>query len=152
MRLKIQAAALVALVFPAALAAAQPPADEPVCRASLDGQHLTTVVRFEDGYTVEGPWQVLENHAASLSDGSKGIRVGARLGGIVEVNPTTGARESTPFDHPVDVTFEGRDRNDLMDRAARIWCASVSKARSEHEETTPKSTPARPALSGVRSA
>lgn len=152
MRLKIQAAALVAFVFPAALAAAQPPADEPVCRANLDGQHLTTVVRFEDGYTVEGPWQIFENHPAALSDGRKGIRVGARLGGIVEVDPTTGARESTPFDHPVDVTFEGHDRNDLMNRAARIWCASVSKARAAREETTPRSIPSRPSIAGVHSA
>lgn len=150
MRFKIGAAVLAALVFPAAVAAAQPPADEPVCRASIDGQRLTTVVRFDDGYTVEGPWQVLEDHPASLSDGRQGIRVGARLDRIVEVDPQTGDRQATPFDHPVDVTFEGRDRDDLMERAARIWCASVSKARADEP---PKSTsPVRPPVVGLRSA
>ncbi len=150
MRFKIGGAVLAALVFPAAVAAAQPPAQEPVCRASIDGQHLTTVVRFEDGYTVEGPWQVLENRAAALADGSHGIRVGARLDRIVEVDPQTGARESTAFDHPVDVTFEGRDRGELMERAARIWCASVSKARAQ-EPATPSSPERTPAV-GLRSA
>ncbi len=151
MRFKIGAAALAALVLPAAVAAAQPPAQEPVCRASIDGQHLTTVVRFEDGYTVEGPWQVLEDRAGSLSDGSHGIRVGARLDRIVEVDPQTGARQSTAFDHPVDVMFEGHDRGDLLDRAARIWCASVSKARAQEPPSTPSSPTPAPAI-GLRSA
>ncbi len=150
MRFKMGGAVLAALIFPAAVAAAQPPAQEPVCRASIDGEHLTTVVRFEDGYTVEGPWQVLENRESPLSDGSHGIRVGARLDRIVEVDPQTGARESTAFDHPVDVTFEGRDRGDLMIRAARIWCASVSKARAQ-EPATP-SSPVHPPVVGLRSA
>ncbi len=149
MRFKIGGAVLAALVFPAAVAAAQPPAQEPVCRASIDGQHLTTVVRFEDGYTVEGPWEVLENRAESLSDGSHGIRMGARLDRIVEVDPQTGARQSTAFDHPVDVTFEGRDRGDVMERAARIWCASVSRARAQ-EPATP-SSPARSPVVGLHS-
>jgi hypothetical protein len=121
----------VALWVPMSVGAQQVSRIPPVCRASMDGGQLTTVVQFDDGYMVEGPWQVLQNRAASLDDGGRGILVGARLDRIVEVDPATGARQATPFPNPVDVTFEGHNQDELVSRAAQIWCASVMKARAE---------------------
>ncbi len=126
----VQAAAVVALLFPG-LGGAQAPQSSPVCRASINGAELTTVVQFEDGYTVEGPWQVLQNKATSLEDGGKGLQWGARLDRIVEVDPATGHRQATAFPDPVSVTFEGHNQDELITRAAQIWCASVMKARSD---------------------
>ncbi len=136
MRFMMKAVVAVALVLPVEVGAQQLAEPSPVCRASMDGGQLTTVVQFEDGYTVEGPWQVLQNHAAALDDGAKGIQVGARLDRIVEVNPSTGERQATPFPNPVDVTFEGHTQDELVSRAAQIWCASVMKARAEGPDKT----------------
>lgn len=136
MRFMMKAVVAGALALPVGAGAQQLAARSPVCRASMDGGQLTTVVQFEDGYTVEGPWQVLQNHAAALDDGVKGIQVGARLDRIVEVNPSTGERQSTPFPNPVDVTFEGHTQDELVSRAAQIWCASVMKARAEAPDKT----------------
>jgi len=145
MRSIIEVVAVVAALVPATVGAQQISRIPPVCKASMDGGQLTTVVQFEDGYTVEGPWQVLQNRAAALDDGGKGIQVGARLDRIVEVDPSTGERQATPFPNPVDVTFEGHNQDELMSRAAQIWCASVMKARAEapqrsggaHQQATP---------------
>ncbi len=134
MRFMMTVVVAVALVLPVGASAQQVAQQSPVCRASMDGGQLTTVVQFEDGYTVEGPWQVLQNRAAALDDGAKGIQVGARLDRIVEVNPATGERQATPFPNPVDVTFEGHTQDELISRAAQIWCASVMKARAEAPE------------------
>ncbi len=147
MRFMMKAVVAVALVLPAGAGAQQVAQRVPVCRASMDGGQLTTVVQFEDGYTVEGPWQVLQNRAAALDDGANGIQVGARLDRIVEVNPATGERQATPFPNPVDVTFEGHTQNELVSRAAQIWCASVMKARAEAPQ---KATGARHSLPAVR--
>ena len=131
MRLMMKAVVAVALALPVRVGAQQVAQRSPVCRASMDGGQLTTVVQFEDGYTVEGPWQVLQNRTAALNDGGRGTQIGARLDRIVEVDPTTGQRQATPFPNPVDVTFEGHTQGELMSRAAQIWCASVMKARAE---------------------
>ncbi len=131
MRFMMTAVVAAALALPVGAGAQLAAARAPVCRATMDGGQLTTVVQFEDGYTVEGPWQVLQNRAASLDDGAKGIQVGARLDRIVEVDPATGERQATPFPNPVDVTFEGHTQDELITRAAQIWCASVMKARAE---------------------
>lgn len=132
MRSIMQAVAVAALLLPGAAGAQQMAGRNPVCRASMTGSQLTTVVQFEDGYTVEGPWQVLQNNrAVALEDGGKGLQVGARLDRIVEVDPSTGQRQATPFPSPVNVTFEGHSQDELISRAAQIWCASVLKARAE---------------------
>ncbi len=136
MRFMMKGVVAVALALPVGVGAQQVVERSPVCRASMDGGQLTTVVQFEDGYTVEGPWQVLQNRAAALDDGAKGVQVGARLDRIVEVDPTTGARQSTPFPNPVDVTFEGHTQDELISRAAQIWCASVMRARAESPDKT----------------
>lgn len=142
MRFIMRAVAVATLVVPGAAGAQQVAEGHgPVCHASMNGGQLTTVVQFDDGYTVEGPWQVLQNHAASLDDGAKGMQVGARLDRIVETDPATGQRSATPFPSPVSVTFEGHDQDELVTRAAQIWCASVIKARAE----APQKSVGRPA-------
>ncbi len=142
MRFIIQAAVVMALVVPASVGAQQTSDREPVCRGSMDGARLTTTVQFDDGYTVEAPGQVLQNHAGPLSDGGQGLQMGARLDRIIEVDPATGARQSTPFPNPVDITFEGHSKDELISRAAQIWCASVLKARADRaKDDTPKQQP-----------
>lgn len=131
MRWIMQAVAAGALALPGVVGAQQIAGRSPVCRASMAGGQLTTVVQFEDGYTVEGPWQVLQNRAAAMEDGGKGMQVGARLDRIVEVDPATGQRQATSFPSPVSITFEGHNQDELVNRAAQIWCASVLKARAE---------------------
>ena len=144
MRFIIQAAVVMALVAPGALGAQQVSDREPVCRGSMDGGRLTTVVQFEDGYTVEAPWQVMQNKAGPLTDGGRGIQMGARLDRIIEVDPATGARQATPFPNPVSITFEGHNRDELISRAAQIWCSSVLKARADRAKDTPTHDDARP--------
>ncbi len=144
MRFIIQAAVVITLLAPAAVGAQQVSDREPVCRGSMDGGRLTTVVQFEDGYTVEGPWEVMQNHAGPLSDGGRGIQMGARLDRIIEVDPSTGARQATPFPNPVNMTFEGHNRDELINRAAQIWCASVLKARADRAKDTPSDDTPRP--------
>jgi hypothetical protein len=137
MRFIIQAAVVVTLLAPAVVGAQQVSDREPVCRGSMDGGRLTTVVQFEDGYTVEAPWEVMQNRAGPLAAGGRGIQMGARLDRIIEVDPSTGARQATPFPNPVNMTFEGRNRDELISRAAQIWCASVLKARADRAKDTP---------------
>lgn len=144
MRFMIHAAVVAALVVPG-MAGAQVVADrEPVCRGSMDGGRLTTVVQFEDGYTVEAPWQVLQNRSGPIADGGRGIQMGARLDRIIEVDPSTGARQATPFPNPVDMTFEGHNRSELISRAAQIWCSSVLKARSDRAKEPDTDSQPRP--------
>jgi hypothetical protein len=131
-RLTIEAVAVVmALALPGAIRAQAPSDEIPVCRATLNGTELTTLVQFRDGYTVEGPWHVTTPQTASLADGGAGVAFGATLDRIVEVDPVSGKRESTPFPSPLEVTFEGHDRDELISRAAQVWCLSVWKARQE---------------------
>ncbi len=146
MRSMMKVVVAAALALPMGVGAQQVARQSPVCRASMGGGQLTTVVQFEDGYTVEGPWQVLQNRAAALDDGARGVQMGARLDRIVEVDPTTGERQATPFPSPVDVTFEGHTQDELISRAAQIWCASVIKARAESPNKSTGVSHATPAV------
>ncbi len=130
MRFLRKAVAALALAAPAGLSA-QAPADAPACRADLDGDRLTTTIEFSDGYAVEAPWSVNWNRSASLEDGSRGVAAAARLDRIVEVDPATGQRVVTPFPEPIQTTFEGRSEEELIYRAAQIWCLTVLKAQEQ---------------------
>lgn len=130
MRFMIKAAVALALLAPAGLSA-QAPADAPACRADLDGNRLTTTIEFSDGYAVEAPWTVNWNRAASLEDGSRGVSAAASLDRIVEVDPATGQRIVTPFPEPIETTFEGRTEEELIYRAAQIWCLTVLRAQEQ---------------------
>jgi hypothetical protein len=130
MRFLIHAVALLTLALPARLGA-QDPGEAPACRASLDGDQLTTTIEFSDGYAVEAPWQVVWNRSASLEDGSRGVSATAKLDRIVEVRPGSKERVMTPFPEPITTTFEGHSEQELAYRAAQIWCLTVLKAQEQ---------------------
>lgn len=130
MRFFIKSIVAVAMIVPIQLGA-QTRGDSPACRADLDGDQLTTVIEFSDGYAVEAPWRVTWNRAASLEDGTRGVEAGAELDRIVEVDPATGQRVVTPFPKPIETTFQGRSEEELVYRAAQIWCLTVLKAQEQ---------------------
>jgi hypothetical protein len=130
MRYLIHAVALLVFLVPG-LSSAQDAATGPACRASLDGDQLTTTIEFSDGYAVEAPWHVTWNRSASLEDGSPGVAANARLDRIVEVKPGTKERVMTPFPEPIPTTFEGHTEQELAYRAAQIWCLTVLKAQGK---------------------
>ncbi len=139
MRTFFKLMAVAALAAPAGLRAQLTAEHAPLCRASMDGGNLLTVIEFADGSSVAAPWQVLASKPAALDDGARGVRMGARLERIVEVDPA-GRRRSTPFPRPIDVTFEGHDRNELVSNAAQVWCMSVLRARAEAPDEAPEHT------------
>ncbi|HEX6938188.1 MAG TPA: hypothetical protein VF158_02160 [Longimicrobiales bacterium] len=144
MRFLMTAVTALALAAPVGLRA-QAPGGAPACRADLDGNRLTTIIEFSDGYAVEAPWTVSWNRAASLEDGSPGVAANARLDRIVEVDPRTGQRMVTPFPEPIETTFEGRSEEELIYRAAQIWCLTVLKAQEQNRSggRSPASAPRR---------
>lgn len=137
MRFIINAIALLALAVPAGLRA-QATGNAPACRANLDGDQLTTSIEFPDGYAVEAPWRVAWNRSASLEDGRTGVVASAQLDRIVEVTPGTGQRVVTPFPEPIATTFEGASEEELVYRAAQIWCLTVLKAQEQESNRTRK--------------
>jgi hypothetical protein len=110
--------------------------EAPACHATLDGRNLTTAIDFGDGFALEGPWRVLRTRNGDLGNGRSGHSVQAVLDRIVEVDTRRGERSATTFPEPVRMTFQGRSEEEMIDRAARVWCASVLRAHGE---------PARPA-------
>jgi hypothetical protein len=136
------AIALVALAVPAA-ASAQQPGKAPSCRASLDGDQLTTIIEFSDGYAVEAPWRVTWNRSASLQDGKKGVAAEAKLDRIVEVDPKDKHRVVTPFPEPIQTTFEGHSEQELVYKAAQIWCLTVLKAQEQQGSRSRQAPPPR---------
>jgi len=144
MRFLFKAVTALALLAPAGLGAQAPP-DAPACRADLDGNRRTTTIEFSDGYAVEAPWTVHWTRAASLEDGSRGVAADASLDRIVEVEPGTGQRVVTPFPEPIQTTFEGRSEEELIYRAAQIWCLTVLRAQEQSAggAQQPTSTPSR---------
>jgi hypothetical protein len=103
----------------------------PACRAHLDGQQLTTTIEFSGGYTVEGPWHVLKNQPVAMSDGQQGLVLGAVLTELVEIDATSGSHTSTSLPRPIAVQFSAHSQEELVSKAATVFCFSVVKARSE---------------------
>lgn len=99
----------------------------PTCSAELEAQTLHTQVEFADGYTVEGPWRVTQDRHGELRAGGEGRIVAAIIDRIVEKDALTGQRRTTPFGQGVAVTFEGSTHDDLVARAAELWCAAVMR-------------------------
>lgn len=136
MRFLINCLACFAIAIPVALGGngeipADDVADSPTCRASLDGEALTTAIEFIDGSRVEGPWRVVANLATEIANGESGHMVTAVLDRIVEVNATSGDRVESAFPTPIETTFEGRDDAEVVQRAAEIWCVVVMKAQGK---------------------
>jgi hypothetical protein len=99
----------------------------PACTAELDGRTLHTQVEFVDGYIVEGPWRITHASRGQLRSGDDGRIVSAVLDRIVEKDALTGQRRTLPFGQGVAVTFEGATHDELVRRAAELWCATVMR-------------------------
>lgn len=98
----------------------------PTCRAEIRGVNLTTVVELPTGVEVEGPWRLTQ--PAGLTE-SKRHRVVATLDHIIERDGLTGGRSVIPFPQPVSLAFEGDSQEELVRRAARVWCVTVMRAQ-----------------------
>lgn len=138
-------AALAVLAAPAGLSA-QTNDNSPACRADLDGERLTTTIRFSDGYTITAPWEVEWNRPAALDNGAEGVAVGATLDRVVEVDPETGERRVTPFPEPIETTFEGENEEAMVYRAAQIWCLTVLKAQQNSKSKAPRGSRTRASI------
>jgi hypothetical protein len=128
MRFMIHALACLAIAIPVGLGGGGEPGEEddgPLCRASLEGDQLTTAIEFADGYTVEGPWTVV----LAEQDAEARQMLTAVLDRIVEVRGESGDRVESPFPTPIETTFEGRDDAEVVQRAAEVWCVVVMKAQ-----------------------
>lgn len=137
MRLIINALAFTALALPAGLHG-QEADNGPACRATLDGGRLTTTIEFTNGYVVEAPWRVTGNRTASLEDGRRGLVVDAVLDRIIEREPATGQQRTTPFPDPIEAVFEGHSEEELVYRAAQIWCLTIMEL---HKKKPTSKTP-----------
>jgi len=140
---------LVALIIPAGLEA-QTRDPAPACRGSLDGNRLTTTIEFADGYAVEAPWRVSWTRGAAFEDGTSGMVANAVLDRIIESNSRNGERIETSFPEPIETTFEGATEEELVYRAAQVWCLTVLKAqertnggRGASDRQSPARTPSR---------
>lgn len=130
----------VAAITASSAAAQSPKGDEYRCRASITGDRLLTVYESSTGYMVEGPWRIIAAHSISNQMGR--VAITAVIDRIVEYDPQTRERQTIPFPDAVEVVFEGTDENDLILNAARIWCATVTKAQSSLGEKKPVAKPA----------
>jgi hypothetical protein len=116
-------ALIVALLLPAGATSV---ADAgPTCRAQLHGLNLLTVVELPTGVAVEGPWRVTHQ---KVGEGAP-FRLLATLDHVVETDALTGDRSVIPFPQPVRLSFEGATQEEVVRRAARVWCVTVLRAQ-----------------------
>jgi hypothetical protein len=125
MRIRFTALALVLL--PGMLTAQVSPT-QPQCSAQRAEDKLMTAAVFPNGYIVEGPWRVITLRTSVAQH--NGVVVAAVLDRIVEFDPFRRERIATPFPAPVEFVFEGDNEEDAMAAAARLWCSTISQARS----------------------
>lgn len=128
--ISILAAAVLAM--PATLAGQAPADAPPACSGELDGEVLTTTIKFPDGYAVEAPWDVLASRSTSAG-GAAGHVMAVHLDHIVEHDGLTGQATTTPFPSPIETTFEGATVDEVIYQAAQVWCMTVLRVRAEGE-------------------
>lgn len=117
-------ALILALLIPAG--GANLAEEGPKCRAEIRGLNLTTVVELPTGVAVEGPWRLA--HQADQTQENR-YRVVATLDHVVEKDALTGGRSVIPFPQPVKLAFEGDTQEEMVRRAARVWCVTVMRAQ-----------------------
>ena len=98
----------------------------PTCRAEIRGMNLLTTVQLPTGIAVEGPWRITHSVDA-LSPGR--FTVLATLDHVIETDEFTGGRSVIPFPRPVQLAFEGESQEEIVRRAARVWCVTVMRAQ-----------------------
>jgi hypothetical protein len=106
---------------------AQRAEDGPACRAELKGRSLLTTIEFPTGRQVEGPWRVV--HAGMPQDGSPQYVLLATLDRVIEKDGVTGGQHVIPFTEPLSLAFEGATQQEIVQRAARVWCVTVMRAQ-----------------------
>jgi len=131
MRLRLFMLAL--LVLPLA-AGAQASDKGPSCTAALEGDRLVTTYAYPNGYMIQGPWRILRNGVTTVGGAQRGVSMTASIDRIIEFDPATRQQQSTPFPAPVEVEFEGESEEAVMESAAKIWCATVIRARGDSQE------------------
>ena len=124
------AGAWAAVVVVAASAQAQVSRNEPTCRALRHGEALITKIEFADGYTVEAPWRVVAQTRTGKTTAMTVV-----LHQIIETEPLSGKRQTIALPDAVEMTFRGDTQTALLDVAANIWCATVMRARPQHQES-----------------
>ena len=145
--MRLQLFVLGPILVPAMVAAQAPQADTN-CRADRTGDRLITTFAYPGGQLVEGPWRITHSRVASIDGARRGIALTAVLDRIVEFDPHTRARNATPFPTAVEVVFEGETEADVMASAARVWCATVTRARTATDATVPRTLPFRVSAAG----
>lgn len=98
----------------------------PTCRAEIRGLNLLTTVELPTGVAVEGPWRILHNDAQL---GSNRFTVRATLDHVIETDALTGDRNVIPLPRPVRLSFDGDSQEEVVKRAARVWCVTVMRAQ-----------------------
>lgn len=131
MRFRLHMLALLMLPF---AADAQVNNKGPSCTAALEGDRLVTTYAYPSGYLIQGPWRILRNGVTTTSGAQRGVSMTASIDRIIEFDPNTRQQQSTPFPAPVEVEFEGESEEAVMESAAKIWCATVIRARGNSEE------------------
>jgi hypothetical protein len=122
-------ALILALLIPAE--GVQKVEDGPACRAQLTGENLLTTIEFPTGLKVEGPWRVL--HRAEIEDNLPNYIMYATLDRVIETDELTGGHHIIPFPEPVSLSFEGPDQEQLVQRAAQVWCVTAMRAKENQK-------------------
>jgi hypothetical protein len=99
----------------------------PACRAELTGHNLLTTVDLPGGLTIEGPWRVV--HKGEQRGRDTHWLMFATLDRVIENDAISGERTEISFPEPVSLAFEGNDQNELVHRAAQVWCVTVMRAQ-----------------------
>jgi hypothetical protein len=97
----------------------------PACRAQLKGLNLLTTVELPTGVAVEGPWRITPAETPS----ARKYNVVATLDHVIETDALTGDRDVIRFPQPVRLSFEGDTQEEVVRRAARMWCVTVMRAQ-----------------------
>jgi hypothetical protein len=122
-------ALVLAVLVPAG--GAQKVEDGPACRAELAGLALTTVLELPSGLRVEAPWRVV--HAGDMDNGEATFVMYATVDRVIETDPVSGKRNIIPFPQPVSLAFEGKTQQELVHRAAQVWCVTVMRAQENQD-------------------
>jgi hypothetical protein len=117
-------AAILLLSYAAAAEAQKGPEGGVACKANQAGKLLMTIAEYTNGYKVEAPWRVLNTQAVQRG----ATRVTATLDHIIETDPVSGKKKLTPLPGEIEMTFDGESSGLMLEHAADIWCATVSKA------------------------
>jgi hypothetical protein len=76
---------------------------------------------------VEGPWRIV--HGGELRDDQTHYVMLATLDRVIERDVVTGEQKVIPFPEPVNLAFEGVNQQELIERAAQVWCVTVMRAQ-----------------------